>query len=311
MSVQNPQDLSGLHPTARPSEKRGDIEFAEKDAALRRDVHELGVAVGELLKEQCGEALYAIVESARQAAIERREGDSAGGQRLDELVAGVSSSTARDFVRAFSTYFQVVNTAEQVHRIRRRRDYLKDASIRQPGGVEETLFKLRDSGFDFTRALELLRSLRIVPVFTTHPTAPTRRTILRKHQTIVRRLVDMQNPALTPRELAADLDAIRSEVTAIWQTEENPSEARTVFDELEHTLFFLSDVIYRCIPAFYENVENALRSAYGRTGAPIETAVVGDAAPSAGSPPGSAATWTATRKLRRARCAKPWGDTAP
>jgi phosphoenolpyruvate carboxylase len=231
-------------------------------------------SASQSLKEQCGEELYTIVESARQAAIKRREGETAGGQRLDELVAGVSSATARDFVRAFSTYFQVVNTAEQVHRIRRRRDYLKDASVRQPGGVEETIFKLRDSGFDLAKALGLLRSLRIVPVFTAHPTAPTRRTILRKHQMIVRRLVDMQNPSLTPRELAADLDAIRSEVTAIWQTEENPSEARTVFDELEHTLFFLSDVIFRCIPAFYENIENALRTAYGSAAAHVDLPAV-------------------------------------
>lgn len=274
MSLQNPQDLSGLHPTARPTEKRRDIEFAEKDAALRRDVHELGVVVGELLKEQCGEELYSVVETARKAAIERREGEATGGQQLDQLVAAVSPRMARDFVRAFSTYFQVVNTAEQVHRIRRKRDYLKDASVRQPGGVEETVFRLRDAGLDLQRTVSLLQSLRIVPVFTAHPTAPTRRTILRKYQGIVRRLVNMQNPALTQRELSADLDAIRTEVTAIWQTEENPVEARTVFDELEHTLFFLSDVIYRCIPPFYESMAHALRSAYGAAAAGIEVPAV-------------------------------------
>jgi hypothetical protein len=47
MSAWNPSNLTGLHPTSRPTEKRQDIEFAEKDAQLRRDVHELGVVVGE------------------------------------------------------------------------------------------------------------------------------------------------------------------------------------------------------------------------------------------------------------------------
>ena len=60
---------------------------------------------------------------------------------------------------------------------------------------------------------------------------------------------------------------MRTEVTAIWQTEESPSEARTVFDELEHTLFFLTDVIYRVIPPFYEAMEAALRGAYGAAAA--------------------------------------------
>jgi phosphoenolpyruvate carboxylase len=262
MSAWNPTDLTGLHPTARPTEKREDIQFAEREAQLRRDVHELGVVVGELLREQCGEKLYTAVEAARRAAIGRREGEAASSDELDAIVAGLDTPGARDFVRAFSTYFQVVNTAEQVHRIRRRRDYLKTASIRQPGGTEDTIFRLRDAGMDLAAVRRLFASMRIVPVFSAHPTAPTRRTILRKHQAIVRRLVDMQNPALTPSELAAALDAVRTEVTAIWQTEETPGEARTVFDELEHTLFFMTDVIYRAIPPFYESIDAALRTAY-------------------------------------------------
>jgi len=263
MSAWNPTDLTGLHPTSRPTEKRQDIAFTEKDAQLRRDVHELGMLVGELLREQCGEALYEAVESARRAAIGRREGEPGASERLDATLRDFSTASARDFVRAFSTYFQVVNTAEQVHRIRRRRDYLKAASIRQPGSTEEAIFRLRDTGLDAAAVHDLLTSLRVVPVFSAHPTAPTRRTILRKHQSIVRRLMELQNPALTPAELAASLDAVRTEVTAIWQTEETPAEARTIFDELEHALFFLTDVIYRAIPSFYEGIEHALRDAYG------------------------------------------------
>ncbi len=266
MSAWNPPHPTGLHPTARPTEKRQDIEFGEKDAQLRRDVHELGVVVGELLREQCGEDLYQAVEDARRAAISRREGDASASARLEAILGQFSTGSARDFVRAFSTFFQVVNTAEQVHRMRRRRDYLKDDSIRQPGSIQETVFRLRESGMDLAAAGRLLAALRIVPVFSAHPTAPTRRTILRKHQAIARRLVEMQNPGLTPAETAAALDAIRTEITTIWQTKETPGEARTVFDELEHTLFFITDVIYRVIPPFYEAIEAALSDAYGEAG---------------------------------------------
>ncbi len=264
MSAWNPTNLTGLHPTARPSEKRQDIQFSEREAQLRRDVHELGVVVGELLREQCGEELYEAVEAARRAAIGRREGDRESSERLDAIIRKLDLPQTRDFVRAFSIYFQMVNTAEQVHRLRRRHDYLKTASIRQPGGTEDAIFRLRDGGLDLAAMLRLLSSLRIVPVFSAHPTAPTRRTVLHKYQTIVRRLVSMQNPALTETEIAKALDAVRTEVTAIWQTEESPSEARTLFDELEHILFFLTDVIYRALPPFYESIDAALRSAYGQ-----------------------------------------------
>ena len=116
---------------------------------------------------------------------------------------------------------------------------------------------------------ELLTQLAIQPVFTAHPTETTRRTILRKQQNIVRRMVDLQNPALTPQEHHACFESIRADVTAIWQTDESPREGLTVFDELEHTLFFATDVIYQIIPPFYEAIETALTDIYGDTGRQI------------------------------------------
>ena len=244
------------------SDKRQNIRFAEKDEALRADVRSLGAMVGELLLEQGGEALYKTVESARQLAIARREDDTEASEKLDKLLGKMSASAARDIVRAFSTYFQVVNTAGQVHRIRRRRDYLKDTDIRQPRSLDATVFMLRNAGLDPETVQELLQRIRIEPVFTPHPTETTRRTILRKHQNIVRRMVDKQNPALTPQEFNACFESIRADITAIWQTEESPNEEATVFDELEHMLFFLTDVIYRVIPPFYESLEDALQDAW-------------------------------------------------
>lgn len=252
MSALNPEEATGLHPTARPEEKRGDIEFGAKDLGLRQDVRELGTMLGEVVREQGGNTLFDAVETARRTAIDRREGDADAGGRLDALVQALSPRTAQEFIRAFSTYFQVVNTAEQVHRIRRRRDYLKDASARQPGGIEDTVFKLHEIGMDAARVESLLKELCVEPVFTGHPTEPTRRTILQKQQNIVRRLIEMQNPTLTPQEQSACLESIRADVTATWQTEDQPSDAMTVFDELEHVLFFLTDIIYRAVPVFYE-----------------------------------------------------------
>ena len=51
---------------------RANIFFAEKDLALREDVHRLGELVGELVREQGGEALFDLVETARRAAIAHR-----------------------------------------------------------------------------------------------------------------------------------------------------------------------------------------------------------------------------------------------
>ena len=63
---------------------------------------------------------------------------------------------------------------------------------------------------------------------------------------------------------------IRLLVTTVWQTDEHPSEQMTVADELEHVLFFVTDVLYRAIPPFYEDIESAITRIYGDDGKQIE-----------------------------------------
>ncbi len=250
--------------------RRSEIVFAAKDKALRVDVRRLGRLVGDLLREQGGESLFELVESSRRISIRRREGDEQAATELTDLLQALSPAVARDVIRAFSTYFEVVNTAEKVHRIRRRRDYLRDSDSSQPGGVESALETLRDGGMDAEALGRLLASLSIQPVFTAHPTEPTRRTILRKEQNIVRHLVNMLDPTMTPQEERTALGSIRTEITSIWQTEEHPSESMTVADELEHVLFFMTDVLYRVMPPFYETLEDAMTSTFGEDAADIE-----------------------------------------
>ena len=246
--------------------RREDIAFEDKDRALREDVRTLGNLVGDLIREQGGEELFELVETARQRAIRRREGDEREGEELSALVHGVSAELALEVIRSFSTYFQMVNVAEKVHRIRRRREYLLDVGEFQPGGLEETLQKLKAIGMTLDELQELLDGMRVEPVFTAHPTEPTRRTILRKEQKIVRHLIDLLNPTMTPQERNAALQNIRLLVTTGWQTEEHPSERMTVADELEHVLFFVTDVLYRATPPLYENLRAAIVRIYGEEG---------------------------------------------
>jgi len=257
---------TGIQKTLR----RQDITFEDKDQALRDDVRTLGAMVGELIREQSGEELYEIVETARLRAIRRREKNEKTGEGLAKLVEGLDPELALQLIRSFSTYFQMVNTAEKVHRIRRRLEYLRDAEQNQPGGLEETLLKLKASGLSVDGLQKLLDSMLIEPVFTAHPTEPTRRTMLRKEQNIVKHLVELLNPTMTPQETNVAWQNIRRIATTGWQTDEHPSEQMTVADELEHVLFFVTDVLYRAIPPFYEDIREAVNSIYGEEAKHLE-----------------------------------------
>lgn len=255
---------------------RHDIQFPAKDEALREDVHALGALVGEILREQGGEQLFEMVEGDRVAAISRREGEPEGAVELIIRVQDRPPAVARDLERAFSTWFQVVNLAEKVHRIRRRRQYFVSEMAPQPYGVEDSLVKLRARGFTLEQVLELLKTLRIEPVFTAHPIESTRRTLLRMQQRIARLLLARLNPTLTPQEMRSVWGRIRTEITTGWQTEEHPRQRLTVADEREHVLFYLTEIIYRIVPAFYEEIESALERVFGAVPGSVEIPAILD-----------------------------------
>ena len=260
--------------TSRPSSAQL-IRFAAKDKPLRREVGWLGARLGRLLRELAPAGVYETVESARLAARRRRKG-AAGAE--DELVALLSPlaqapEDALEVVRAFSAYFGLVNMAEQVHRVRRRMDYLREG-VPQPGSLRAAALALRARGIPASEVAAALTGLVVEPVFTAHPTEAVRRTLLKKDQRLARALVErFAADTLDPVTLETLDERITLEIASAWQTEEQLSGRPSVGEEVEHVLFFLSDVLFRVVPALHEELERALEHAYGER-IPVERPVV-------------------------------------
>jgi len=247
------------------NEYRSSVVFATPDLPLRDDVRRLGAMVGDLLSEQVSPAFLDEVEDVRTAAIARRE-SQAPLATLSAQLAGRTPRQAEALVRAFSTYFQVVNIAERVHRIRRRRDYQRAGTKRpQPEGLQDALQQLKAQGVTLEELMQWLPRIDIEPVFTAHPTEAVRRALLEKEQLMVASLVDNLDGQRTPGEQAADTARLRMALTASWQTADSSPVRPSVEDEREHVGFYLTRVLYRVMPVFYESLEQALLDTWGRT----------------------------------------------
>jgi len=217
----------------------------------------LGDLVGQVIREQGGDALFELVESARHAAIRRREASSGGTGELAAILDHMSAARAGELVRAFSIYFQVANLAERVHRVRRGREWMRLGEP-QRGSLADTVRRLAALGVDRERALALFAGSRVEPVFTAHPTEATRRAILDKEERIAFELIARLAPERTPYEERVALARIRENITATWQTEEHPPTRPTVADEREHVLYYVTHVLYRVLPALHEHLDDAL-----------------------------------------------------
>lgn len=239
------------------------IELPEKDRPLREDVSLLGSLVGEMLVDQHGQSLLDLVERVRKSSIMNRESGKGVADDLDAILESLGKDEVNRLIHAFATYLRAVNLAEKVHRIRRRRVYQRADSEPQRGSLEAVIRDIKSQGHSAESLARLVSELSIHPVFTAHPTEATRRTILEKEYDILMRLVERMNPELTPREEQMALGRIRSAITSAWQTRLEPHSRTTVSDELDNILFYLTEILYRVVPVFYEFLDAAWKSQFG------------------------------------------------
>ena len=152
---------------------------SDKDAPLGREVSLLGQILGDVLVEQEGRALFETVETIRELSKRiRGEGRPQDIRRMEEVIRRLDERTARSVIKAFSIYFQLVNIAEENHRVRRKRHYDDLPPERaQRWSLRETIYGLRKRGVPAGDLRALLLKLHIEPVFTAHPTEIKRHTI--------------------------------------------------------------------------------------------------------------------------------------
>jgi phosphoenolpyruvate carboxylase len=242
-----------------------------KEAPLRRDVRSLGTLLGEVLREQAGEELFAQVEALRQGTTRRRDAEARGdadeaarqAARALELVHALPAERAIPLTRAFAFYFELINLAETNHRKRRRNALqLSGEAAKQRGSLTGTLTEMRRVGITADEAMDWLKRVLIVPVFTAHPTEAARRSVMVKRRRIGEFLARLDRIPLAEQDLAQLEDAIRAEITSLWQTDEVRSRRPTVEDEVKMGLDYYEVSIFATLPALYREIAQALRAAY-------------------------------------------------
>jgi phosphoenolpyruvate carboxylase len=195
-------------------------------APLRRDVRLLGTILGQVLVEQDGPWLLELVERIRH---------DAQSARRNGVVADVDTALpARDqalVLRAFGLYFQLANLAEQLHRLRRRREDARGGVVARES-LDEAFRSLEEA--DLARAHTT--SVRLV--LTAHPTEATRRTVLLAHIRIAEELHRLDDLRLLPTERNDIEKRIAEEVTLLWQTDEVRHGRLRISDEIRHGLWF-------------------------------------------------------------------------
>ncbi|WP_160133140.1 phosphoenolpyruvate carboxylase [Halococcus salsus] len=216
---------------------------------VERDVRELGALLGDVIEDQASTDAYEVVERLRTAAIDYRRGDADSRDPLRETVEDLDPATESAVARAFTSYFELVNLAEERERIRAIRSASQEGSLADSLGA--AVDELAAADVDAATVESLLDDVLIEPTFTAHPTEARRKTVKSKLRAVTRHLETLDERLLTDTEEAQVKRDIDAEITSLWQTAqvrdrrpEPGDEARNVQWYLENTLFDVTGEVY-------------------------------------------------------------------
>ncbi|ALK31614.1 phosphoenolpyruvate carboxylase [Burkholderia plantarii] len=257
--AKTPARSGGADPADRLKPKANGRTRDDKDQPLFEDIRYLGRLLGDVVREQEGDAVFEVVETIRQHAVKfRREDDREAAQALDKMLRKLTPEQTVSVVRAFSYFSHLANIAEDRHHNRRRRIHALAGSTPQAGTVAYALQTLKAAG---DASAEVIRRFfdeaLIVPVLTAHPTEVQRKSILDAQHDIARLLAE-RDQELTTRERSHNDALLRARVASLWQTRMLRDARLTVGDEIDNALSYYRATFLDELPALYADIEEAL-----------------------------------------------------
>lgn len=222
---------------------------------LSLDVNLLNELLGEVLDTQEGQNLIELANRLMSVDIDQ-------SAHLLELFPELNQpATLRQLARAFTVFFQLVNTAEQkeIVRVNRGRHGVRRESL------QDAVNHLKELNLSAEEVQQLLERVEITPTLTAHPTEAKRKAVLDKLQSIALLLAEHAgSPSLTGPLDAKDvaLKEIQRTVTELWQTDEMRAVSLTVSEEVRNAMYFFERTIMEVVPWLHDDLAKALHQTY-------------------------------------------------
>ena len=225
-------------------------------------MRELGELLGDVFERQSSTAAYEAVEGLRTDAIAYRKGELDSREPLRRRLDRLPGDQRAVVARAFTTYFELVNLAEERERIRAIRRATREGTLAD--GVRAAVEALDEAGADAAAVESIMDDVCVEPTFTAHPTEARRKTVKAKLRTVADRLETLDERRLTDPERERIGDELEAEVTSLWQTAQIRRRRPEPLDEARNVQWYLEHTLFDVVGEVYSELADALAERYGR-----------------------------------------------
>jgi phosphoenolpyruvate carboxylase len=228
----------------------------------------LGGILDEVISAVEGPRALELHRRAIELGERSRSGEAEAAEQLARLVAGLELAEIVLLIRMLTRWFQLMNLAEDLDRVRRIR-----ALDAQPGPRRGSLYaavaQLAADGTSAEELYETLAAAEVRLVLTAHPTEARRYTTVSKLARIFALLKELDEG----RPSTAKEERIRRQIAAavqeMWGSDELRAVTTTVLDEVRAGLIYFSSTLAEVVPEVYRDLEAAIRATFPDTDLPV------------------------------------------
>ncbi|KQT43745.1 MULTISPECIES: phosphoenolpyruvate carboxylase [unclassified Methylophilus] len=227
------------------------------EARLADNIHLLGNLLDQAIQEVDGPAVFAQIDSIRQAATKfHHTHDQNASLQLEQLLAALTPAQTVCVVRALSYYKHLVNLAEDLYG---QQIANSNQGIAVAGMLAHSLALLRDQAVPFDTVHQFFDDALVSPVLTAHPTEVQRKSVLDIERRIVELLAERAH-LMAERQLTRNTLLLQGAVAALWQTRMLRFSKLTVVNEIENALTYYESTFLHAIPELLQDLERDLEA---------------------------------------------------
>jgi phosphoenolpyruvate carboxylase len=235
----------------------------DKDLPLRDDIRLLGRLLGDTVRDQEGQDVFAVVEHIRQASVHLSQSpdselDPATRAELEAILNNLPRDSMLSVIRAFSYFLHLANIAEDQHHIRRRRAHDLAGSVPRAGSLKYALDRVQEAGVSVGKIRDFFDVALVSPVLTAHPTEVSRKCILKCQHEIAGLLDQRDRMRLTPEEQEENDVTLRRAVLRLWRTRMLRPTRLAVVDEIKNGISYFDDTFFAELPRLYGQLQDLL-----------------------------------------------------
>ncbi|MEZ0225029.1 MAG: phosphoenolpyruvate carboxylase [Alphaproteobacteria bacterium] len=230
---------------------------------LSNNIRLLGGILGETIAQFEGKRIFNKVEKLRRHAQKARLGSTTAHKDIERELQTLSHNEKYKVAKAFTEFLRLANLCEQVHRIRRRKEYQRTGSTPQRASPLDTFSRLLKAGISRKAITQALLEVQIELVLTAHPTEALMPQAIRAYRDLSTCLLKLDSAEPTKFERTLIVRDMRSIVIQLWLSGVVRDKKPTPVDEARYGLELAERILWRAVPDFHYLMSAAYKEVVG------------------------------------------------